>query len=404
MIQYYSPNFSFLSLIRSLFVFDADKKIIAYFKEYTGKKYILITHNCRTALYLAYKALPATGEVITNPLTCLVALQPIVEAGNSIKYTDIDPDTFIMQTKNLSNLMSENTIAIQATHQGGFLCNTAQIKEIIGLKKIILIEDCAQGFLSMLNNKKPGLYSDIACFSLIKNAFGIGGGILATDSPSIYEFAKRINTQLQKNSLALIVFRIVRNIIETNRKLFFFNFFYNKLMLGRKNISSYKTGSISDNLTLRKPLKLELKISWIQLQKAKELNQKRKINARLFLEKLKKAGLMLNYKEIAKQDSSFTKFFITHNGYSSESAIIELNKAGIEAKHLEQKFNQFYQSRLDQMKDQSYVSNIHNCSNYLKIHDSLISLPLTENMSEKDMDEIIVALKRIKRNEKDNMV
>jgi dTDP-4-amino-4,6-dideoxygalactose transaminase len=404
MIQYYSPQFSLATLIKSLFTFNAEKKIIGFFKKYTKKEYILITNNCRSALFLSYKALPKIGEVITNPLTCRDALKPIIASGNKIMYSDIDKDNLTMQIQDLERLINKNTIAIQATHQGGFLCNVAKIHKAIGIKEITIIEDCAQGFLSNLNGEIPGKYSEVLCFSLIKNAYGIGGGILATNNHSIFLTAKNAQSAFAKNSLILIFFRIIRNLLETNRRLRFFDYLYHKLMKNRKKIKKYKSDTSLPSMILLKPTLLELKISWVQLQKADKLNKLRKESAERLMAKLKQKGLMSNYLKIDKQESVFTKFFLVNEKFNSVTDIIKLNKAGIECKHLENKYNEFYQNRLDRSIDQQLAANIHECSNYLDLHDKLISLPLTEVMSEEVMDKVVMEITKIVRHEKNDLV
>jgi hypothetical protein len=84
-IPYASPNLRCGDVVRALALSEtgADKRIKQYFRQLTGKRHVLITNSCRTALFLAYGALEAKGEVITSPLTCQVAIDPIIESGNT---------------------------------------------------------------------------------------------------------------------------------------------------------------------------------------------------------------------------------------------------------------------------------------------------------------------------------
>ncbi len=398
MIAYYNPNFDLTSLIKAIFTSNSEKRIIKFFQNHTRKKYILVTNSCRSALYLAYRAIPAKGEVITNPLTCQVALLPIVFSGNRVVYTDITENTLTMQTENLVRLINKETIAIQAIHQGGFLCNMAEIKKAIGQKKIYLIEDCAQGLFSAYDKQQPGNYSDIVCFSLIKNAYGIGGGILATDDLFIFKKACEIQKEFNKPSKLLMGFRIVRNLLETKRKSRLFDFLYRKLMQNRFE-GKDQTKNSGFYLKIAQPSKIEIKIACEQIQKAAQLNEIRKKKGLLLLEKLKNAGLITNYSDINSYDSAFTKFFLVNPSIKSNAFIPKLTLMGVEAKHLEHKYKHDYQPRIDHCHFTDLISNIESCPNYLRLYDNLISLPLKEDMEEKTMDDMVLILQNLLKHE-----
>jgi len=391
MIKYYSPNFSFFSLLKALFTSQAEAKLISFFKTYTNKKFVILTNSCRSALYVAYKSLGKNGTVVTNPLTCNVALDPIVAARNRLLYTDIEKDKLTMLTSDLNRLKNDDVIAVQAIHLGGFFCNMREIKRIASSEGIYVIEDCAQGFLSSYEGTKPGDYSDIVCFSLIKNAYGIGGGILATDDPEIYQRAIEMMQGFKKGSFKLTLFRIVRNLLESVRDIKLFDFLYVSLMKGRRISGDFKKWKDNPSYDIL-PLKLEMKIGYIQISKAVELNRKRKLKAGLLMKKLNEKGLISIYKDISGYDSAFTKFFIVNQNIKSEEFIKELNNIGIEARHFEHKYRNYYQERIDLSGRPEMVSNILDCHNYLELYDRIISLPLFENMSEKTMDRMIETL------------
>jgi len=394
MIKYYSPNFSFLSLLKALGTSKAKSKLISFFKTYTNKKFIIVTNSCRSALYVAYKSLGKNGTVVTNPLTCNIALEPIIVTGNRILYTDIKKDNLTMRTSDLIKLKRDNVIAIQANHIGGFLCNMKDIKEIVGSDDIYVIEDCAQGFLSSHESVKPGHLSDVVCFSLIKNAYGIGGGILATDDPEIYQRATDMMKGFKKASFILTLFRIVRNLVESHRDTKLFDNMYISLMKGRRLSGEFRKRKNHTLYNIR-PSKLEIKIGYVQILKAAELNRERKLKARLLLKKLNENSLISNYKDISEYDSAFTKFFMINQNLKSKAFIRDLNKRGIEARHLEHKHNHFYQERIDLSGRSEMISNILDCHNYLELYDRIVSLPLFENMDETTIDKMVETINEL---------
>jgi dTDP-4-amino-4,6-dideoxygalactose transaminase len=131
---------------------------------------------------------------------------------------------------------------------------------------------------------------------------------------------------------------------------------------------------VLSELKLKKPSKLELKIAVSQFAKAKRLNSKRKENGMQLLGALKNQKLVSNYADIEAYDSPFVKFYAYNEKFDSYKNIPALNKKGVEAKHLEQMFNNQVQERFVSI-DQQELTRL---PNYNKIHDNLISLPLTE--------------------------
>ena len=85
------------------------------------------------------------------------------------------------------------------------------------------------------------------------------------------------------------------------------------------------------------------------------------------------------------EDSSFTKFFVYNPLINTKEIIRKCFENGIEAMHLEQKRGSPYQQQL--IESRSALND--NLFNYLKVHDSLISLPLQEDFSTKDITLIM---------------
>ena len=391
MIPYYSPNFGFLTLIRAIFSFKPHDKIIKYFQEHTGKKYILITGSCRAALYLAHSVLDRHGKVLTSPLTCKTAIDPIVSAGNVPIYSDISLGSLTLDPIKAEKYFTSDIAAFQLIHFGGIPANPQRFRELCDINGIPMIEDCAQGFFARENGTRCGHFGDISCFSLIKNAYGIGGGIFATNNIEYYKKAKLLQKSYCKPSNVYLLFRILRNLIESYRNYSIGNFIYLKFIsLRNKSIkrTNNKHKDLLNHLTF--PSNIELKIGLIQLKRAEKLNLIRKRKASVFLNLLNQKGLYENSHLERHIDPSYTKLYLYHSKFNSLKDIPRLNLMGIEAKHLEQKIGAYYQSPIvnkQQAKDFIPV--------YSKVHDSLISIPLTENMSIDNMNKIISALKKI---------
>ena len=105
------------------------------------------------------------------------------------------------------------------------------------------------------------------------------------------------------------------------------------------------------------------------------------------------SGIAENFVRTNLKELSFTKLFVFNKKFDSYNTIDFLRQNSIDAKHLEQRDDARIQKRFDQGIYLQYNSNILNCHNYLKIHDSILSIPLTENMDDKEMDKIVEKLK-----------
>lgn len=380
--SYYNPNLSISIAAKSLFTSSrqAENIIKKYFSDLTGKKYILITNSCRTALYLAYKAIGKKGDVITSPLTCKVAIDPIMESGNKPVFADVNLGDLNINPSDIEHRITKETIAIQAINLGGISCDMKAISQIAERNNLFIVEDCAQSLGSKFELHNSGTFGDIACFSLIKNAYGIGGGILATNSIEFYTKSLEISKTFPNTSYKLILYRFARNSIQTYNNILIFkpaNFVLRKIKGG---VNSYST--VKDQLT--KHSKLQIKVSAQQIKRLDILHKKRKWVGSYYYQTLLKTGLFhnSNYK---LESASFSKIFLYNPNIQSEKAIKEFHKKGIEAMHLEHKNGRFYQEKLIREKE----ALDQNLPNYIKIHDSLISLPLQENFSEDDIKKIV---------------
>lgn len=379
---YYNPNLSVSDALKSLFISknSAEKVVKGYFSSITGKKYILLTNSCRTALYLSYKVLGIHDkEVITSPLTCKVAIDPIWASGNQPVFADIDLGDLNINPDDIESRITSKTSAIQVIHLGGIACKMDKIIRIAKKNNFYIIEDCAQSLGAKYNNYSTGSFGDIACFSLIKNAYGIGGGIFATNSLTFYEKAQQIANSFDLISNKLLLFRLIRKIIETYRTNFLGAFFYRMLM----KIKGSKRGYDSVLSQLKVISSLEMKICTHQISRFQKYQTIRKKNGKTFYDFLLAKNLIFN-KNYDPEISSFTKLFVYNDKIESYNSIANLRKKEIECMHLEHRHSSPIQEKF--MSSTEAVN--YNLYNYLKAHDSIISLPLHEKLKESDIEQI----------------
>jgi dTDP-4-amino-4,6-dideoxygalactose transaminase len=386
-IPYASPNLRCGDIVRALAFSetDAEERIKQYFRQLTGKRHVLITNSCRTALFLVYCALEAKGEVITSPLTCKVAIDPIIESGNTPVFADISLTDLCIQPGDIANRITGSTIAIQAIHIGGVSCDMDCITDVAERNNLKVIEDCAQSLGANYKGRPCGTFGDVACFSLIKNAYGIGGGIMATNDTEIYISAQAMNDQFGTAARALTLYRVVRNLLDTRRSHRISSLLHRLLIKLRGGKAGYQsvTGQLKQVGDIEKKIVAHQMARWPVLHKQRALIGKR------YCEQLAVAGIMDN-RGFSADDSSFTKLFVYHPAISTQKLIRTLKKQGIEAMHLEQKHGSPVQKRL--VRPARCSEN--GLGNYNNVHDHLISLPLFEQMSESGLTQIVTLMKR----------
>lgn len=398
-VAYYQSNLSLKKIAAAFFVEDFEKKVQKFFQNMTGKKYILLTGSCRAALFLTYKSLGVDNIVLTTPLTCTAGLDPIKFSDNRPFYSDISVADLNMDVRLLDNINQKINI-IQIVHIGGFPVDMKKVIDFAKKHNIIIIEDCAQAFTAKYEDQFVGSFGDVACFSLIKNAYSIGGGILATNNKAIYQKAAKMQNDFELMDYKIVIFRILRALLESYRDITAFEKLYLLLMDKKLAHKKQRAKNLRENFlsSLNQPRSIFFKLFLEQTTSLKKLHGLRKQNAFEMINFLKFHNSIQNYPDqvFEKIDPSFTKLMVVLNAFNSAADIERLNQEGLEFKHLEHKHNSFYQQRLDQLP-YLYDNSIENCHNYFRVYDHLISLPLFEKMSHNDKESVLHATMSFQR-------
>ena len=361
MIPYYSPHFGLIDLLKTFFCFNAEAELEEKFRKLTGKKYILFTASCRSALYLAYKAIGETGLVHTSPLTCQVAILPIWASGNETSFQDVKADDWTLDPEAVKKSITSDSIAIQAIHLGGFLCDVPALKAIADENDLVLIEDCAQGFGGTFDGVPTGVLGDIACFTLTKNLYSLGGGVLATDNRQWFHAAKEHQKSFPKVSFLRLSFRVLITLLSSHRHLSVVEKLYQFFKNASKS-KSYEEQESALNKELKQVPRLYLKscaARWDKIQKLVKINKE---TARETVVTLKLDGVVWQHNP--RTEPSYTKLFLAL-GQDSPQFIEMLNNNGVETMHLEHKHKVYYQEKLFEGE----------AENYHRLHDRMVSLP-----------------------------
>ena len=164
-------------------------------KEYLGTDGEVVATNTGTsALHLALASLGIGkgDEVIVPSFTFVASVQAIEMCGATPVLCEVNPETFLMDVKDVKKKITSKTKAIIPVHYSGCACDMdalLKIKEETGIR---IVEDAAHAIGSLYNGKKVGSFGDITCFSFdsIKVITCGEGGAIVTNDSSVIETAR----------------------------------------------------------------------------------------------------------------------------------------------------------------------------------------------------------------------
>lgn len=149
-------------------------------------KHCIAVSSGTAALYIAIKILNfnSKDEIIVPNLTFPATANAVKMTSCKLILCDVDAKTLNIDIKDLKKKITKNTKAIIPVHVSGKPCDINEILKIAKNKNIKIIEDAAEAFLSMCNNKFLGTIGDMGCFSLSPNKiFTSGqGGLIVTNN------------------------------------------------------------------------------------------------------------------------------------------------------------------------------------------------------------------------------
>jgi dTDP-4-amino-4,6-dideoxygalactose transaminase len=165
------------------------------FARFSGSKYCVGLKSGTAALYIAQKALKVSGEVITVPNTFIATTEAITQSGNTIHFVDIDEKTMLMDLEKLKEAITPKTKAVIPVHLYGQMLDMKAVREIVGSRDIMIIEDACQAHGALFGGKPPGEFSDCACYSFYpgKNLGAYGdGGAITSNSKDLAELVSKL--------------------------------------------------------------------------------------------------------------------------------------------------------------------------------------------------------------------
>jgi aminotransferase EvaB len=157
------------------------------FARYCGVEWGVGVNSGTDALFLGLKALDVGpgDEVITVSNTAVPTVAAIVSAGATPRFIDIDPETYLMDTRRLEEAITEKTKCILPVHLYGQCVDMDQVRDIADEHGLAVLEDCAQSHGATFYGHQAGSMSDLAAFSFyptkVLGGYGDGGMAITND-------------------------------------------------------------------------------------------------------------------------------------------------------------------------------------------------------------------------------
>ncbi len=157
---------------------------------------LVLTNSCTSALTMALH-LAGVGpgdEVISTPMTCVATNTPIVLAGARIVWSDIDPDSGLIDPWDVVKKITKRTKAVMAVAWAGTPPDLQTLKEICARRGIRLILDAAHAFGASYKGKPIHEWAHFTCYSFqaIKHFTTGDGGALVCHNPKDHARAKAL--------------------------------------------------------------------------------------------------------------------------------------------------------------------------------------------------------------------
>lgn len=168
------------------------------FAQYCGSRHCVMVNSGSSANLLMIAALFYTknqslrmkrgDEVIVPAVSWSTTYYPLYQYGLKIKFVDVDLETLNFDLDQLSAAVGPRTRAILAVNLLGNPNDFDRIREIIGDRDIILLEDNCESMGARFGGRQAGTFGVMGTFSSFysHHISTMEGGLIATDDEEIY--------------------------------------------------------------------------------------------------------------------------------------------------------------------------------------------------------------------------
>ena len=138
---------------------------------FVGAKHAVAVNSGTSALHLCIRALGIGegDEVITTPFSFIASANCILYERATVKFVDIDPETYCIDPALIEAAITPKTKAILAVDIFGYLADWKALKEIADKHNLLLIEDSCEALGSVRSGTHAGMFADCGMFAFYPN-------------------------------------------------------------------------------------------------------------------------------------------------------------------------------------------------------------------------------------------
>lgn len=345
---------------------------------YTGASYAVVVSNGTAALHCACLAagIGEGDEVITTPLTFAASANCVRYCDGTVVFADVDIDTYNISAVDIRHKITKRTKAIIAVDYTGQAVACDEIRSICDEHGLLFIEDAAHAIGTEYNGKRTGNIADITCFSFhpVKSITCGEGGAIMTNNPKLYKrllLARTHGITHDKRDFCL-----PRDVINDGDHDNAAPWYYEQISLGY----NYRLTDFQSAL-LRS-----------QLSRIDHIKAKRKEIVKKYDQVFSAMPELVLQKEIPESDTCRHLYILRLN-----LELLRCDRRGFfDAMRAENIYCQVHYIPVYWFPDyrrMGYHQGI--CPNAETIYRSILSLPLYPTMTDKDVEDVINAVKKV---------
>lgn len=343
---------------------ELEKKIC----EVTGAKYAVAVSNGTAALHIAAMAagIGPGDEVIVSPITFAASANCVLYCGGTPVFADINPKTYNIDPVSIREKITEKTKAVVAVDFTGQAVELDEIRKICEEYHLILIEDAAHSIGTKYNGKPVGSIADMTTFSFhpVKTVTSGEGGAVTTNDEELYRKLRLYPTH-----------GITRNLDEMQNPSDA-GWYYEQVDLGY----NYRMTDIQAALLLS------------QLEKLSAFSARRKEIVKRYDEVFGTMPEIIVQQEIPESDTTRHLYILRLNrslltcDRREFFDALRAENIGTQVHYIPVYWHSYYEKL-------GYEKGL--CPEAEKLYSEILSIPLFYSMSDEDVEDVIIAVKKL---------
>ena len=176
------------------------KKFENQFAKFFGSKYAVMTNSGSSANLITIAALALNpkyknkGNIIVPAVSWSTTFFPVHQWGYKLRFVDVDPNTFNIDTRKVLDAIDEDTAAIFAVNLLGNPAELKTLKDICDSRNIVLLEDNCESLGASENDEFCGAIGEMGTFSFFfsHHMQTMEGGMVLTNDDLTYDYLKSL--------------------------------------------------------------------------------------------------------------------------------------------------------------------------------------------------------------------